>query len=110
MNKFYKTKLLITIFYKFFNNNDNSFRTLMYHSIQDDRSILDKNDIWILKKSIFKEQINQIKKNKNFYKSDILLSDCPKNGISITFDDGYLDTYEIAAPYLIENNIPFTIL
>ena len=62
MNKFYKTKLLITKFYKFFNNNDNSFRTLMYHSIQDDRSILDKNDIWILKKSIFKEQINQIKK------------------------------------------------
>ena len=37
------------------------------------------------------------------------MSDCPKNGISITFDDGYLDTYEITAPYLIENNIPFTI-
>ena len=29
--------------------------------------------------------------------------------VSITFDDGHFDTYSLAAPYLIENKIPFTI-
>ena len=32
-----------------------------------------------------------------------------KNNISITFDDGYLDNYEIAYPFLKNLNIPFTL-
>ena len=111
MNSSYKKKLFITKIYKIFKGNQNSFRTLMYHSIYDDKIENKPNQLWSLKSSLFKEQINFIKKegNKKIYKTETLLTDCPIHGVSITFDDGYLDTYEIASPYLIENNIPFTI-
>ena len=109
MSKFYKKKLLISKIYKIIKNNHNSFRTLMYHSISNDNSSVKNNELWILKYSLFKEHINRIKNVRKFYRSETLLSDCPNNGISITFDDGYQDTYELAAPYLIENNVPFTI-
>ena len=111
MNSFYKKKLFITKIYKILKKNQNSFRTLMYHSIFNEKNDNRPNQLWSLKSSLFKEQINFITKdiNKKIYKTEILLSDCPENGISITFDDGYLDTYEIASHYLIENNIPFTI-
>jgi peptidoglycan/xylan/chitin deacetylase (PgdA/CDA1 family) len=67
--------------------------------------------MWCLSLSLFKEQINFIKKNtiKKIYKSETLLTEIPSHGLSITFDDGYLDTYKIAAPFLIENNVPFTV-
>ena len=111
MNSAYKRKLFITKIYIIFKKKQSSFRTLMYHSIFDEKIENRHNQLWSLKSSLFKEQINFIVKddNKKIYKTETLLSDCPTNGISITFDDGYLDTYEIASRYLIEHNIPFTI-
>ncbi len=109
MSKFYKKKLLISQIYKIFKNNHNSFRTLMYHSVLDDNSGIKNNELWELKYSLFKDHIDRIKDIKKIYSSEILLSDCPTNGASITFDDGYQDTYEKAAPYLFEKNVPFTI-
>ena len=111
MNSFYKKKLFITKIYKIFKKKQNFFRTLMYHSIFNEKTEDRANQLYSLKLSLFKEQINFIKndENKRIYETGTLLTDCPRNGISITFDDGHLDTYEIACPYLIENNIPFTI-
>jgi peptidoglycan/xylan/chitin deacetylase (PgdA/CDA1 family) len=111
MNSSYKKKLFITKIYKIFRDNENSFRTLMYHSIFDDKINVESNSLWKLSLSLFKKQIDYLKKDKRkmIFKSETLLNDCPINGISITFDDGYEDTYKFAAPYLIENNIPFTI-
>jgi peptidoglycan/xylan/chitin deacetylase (PgdA/CDA1 family) len=37
------------------------------------------------------------------------LSDLPDNGISVTFDDGYKDNLDIAAPILVRYSIPFTV-
>ena len=83
----------------------------MYHSVFDDKIENKGDNMWCLSLSLFKEQINFIKKNtiKKIYKSETLLTEIPSHGLSITFDDGYLDTYKIAAPFLIENNVPFTV-
>jgi peptidoglycan/xylan/chitin deacetylase (PgdA/CDA1 family) len=114
MNRAYKIKKLITYFYKQFNRiekNQNNFRTLMYHSIvQDKVSNVNKN-IWELQLTIFKDQIKFITENKKFkiYKIYELLNKIPNNGLCITFDDGYKNNFEFATPILIEKNIPFTI-
>lgn len=107
----YKKKLFISKIYKIFKKKENLFRTLMYHSVFDEKTEDKPNQLYHLKLSIFKEQIKYIKNNlgKRFYKTDTLLNECPENGITITFDDGYLNTYEIASKYLLEDNIPFTI-
>jgi peptidoglycan/xylan/chitin deacetylase (PgdA/CDA1 family) len=114
MNRAYKIKKLLTYIYKQINrakNNQNNFRTLMYHSIVPDETSNINNNMWELRLSLFKDQIKFVKENKNFkiYKSGELLNKIPKNGLSITFDDGYKNNYEFASPILIEKNIPFTI-
>ena len=101
MSRAYTIKKLITYFYKQYNrikNNQNNFRTLMYHSIvQDEISNINKN-IWELQLTFFREQIRYITENKNFkiYKIDELINEIPKNGLCITFDDGYKNNYEFA--------------
>ena len=59
------------------------------------------DNMWCLSLSLFKKQINFIKKNtiKKIYKSETLLTEIPSHGLSITFDDGYLDTYKISYPH-----------
>ena len=111
MNSSLKRKKIITKVYKILNRNQNFFRTLMYHSVFDDKIENKADNMWCLSLSLFKEQINLLKRNtiKKIYKSEILMTEAPSHGLSITFDDGYLDTYKIAAPLLIENNVPFTI-
>ena len=111
MNSSYKRKIFITQIYKIFKKKQNFFRTLMYHSVFNDKTENKNDKLWHLSLSLFKSHIDFIKKNKDkkIYRIETLLTDCPLNGVSITFDDGYLDTYEIASPYLIENNIPFTV-
>ena len=111
MNSSLKKKKIITKVYKLLNTNRDFFRTLMYHSVFDDKFENKADNMWCLSLSLFKEQINLLKRNtiKRIYKSEILMTEAPSHGLSITFDDGYLDTYKIAAPLLIENNVPFTI-
>lgn len=114
MNRAYTVKKLITYIYKQLNtvkNNQNNFRTLMYHSIVQDEILNTNKNMWELQISLFREQIKYATENKNFkiYKSDELLNKIPKKGLCITFDDGYENNYELASPILIEKNIPFTI-
>ena len=111
MNSFLGIKKILTKVNKIYKRNQNFFRTLMYHSVFDDKIENKGDNMWCLSLSLFKEQINFIKKNtiKKIYKSETLLTEIPTHGLSITFDDGYLDTYKIAAPFLIENNVPFTV-
>lgn len=111
MNSFLGIKKILTKVNKIYKRNQNFFRTLMYHSVFDDKIENKGDNMWCLSLSLFKEQINFIKKNtiKKIYKSETLLTEIPSHGLSITFDDGYLDTYKIAAPFLIENNVPFTV-
>ena len=110
MNSAYKRKLFITKIYKIFKKKQSSFRTLMYHSIFDEKIENRHNQLWSLKSSLFKEQINFIVKddNKKIYKTETLLSDCPTNGISITFDDGYQNNLINAAPILKKYNFSAT--
>jgi len=80
---------------------------LMYHSVSvsTNHSL---NDIYSISLKHFKEQINYLKlNNKSIVPFSCLPSDC--NNISLTFDDGYQDTFDIVAPILQENKIPFTV-
>ena len=110
----YSQKIFISKVYKkinLLNKKNNFFRTLMYHSVYDDSIENDNKIMWRLGLSLFKEQIKFIKENKNnkIYKSEVLLSNAPLNGISITFDDGNIDCYNHVAPFLLDLKIPFSI-
>lgn len=76
--------------------------SLMYHSIVDTTKTF---DLYQLRKKDFIDQINFIKQSKykvvDFGSSDV--------GLSITFDDGHLDNYFVAADILLQNQIPFTV-
>ena len=71
----YSLKKFITRNYKFINmlkKNKSQFRTLMYHSIYNEK-ITDKDSIWSLKLSLFKSQMSYLKKNKKIYHCNDLL-------------------------------------
>lgn len=62
----------------------------------------------------FREHLNIIRDRFNPISLDQLLSahaarDIPPNSVVVTFDDGYADNFEIAAPLLAEYSIPTTI-
>jgi len=110
----YSKKIFITKIYNkinFFLKQNDLFRTLMYHSIYDENIGINKKNMWRLSLSLFKDQITYIKENreKKFYKSEILFSSAPSNGISLTFDDGNIDCYNLVAPFLLDLKIPFSI-
>lgn len=62
----------------------------------------------------FREHLKIIRRRFNPISLDQLLSahaarDIPPNNVVVTFDDGYADNFEIAAPLLAEYRIPATI-
>ena len=76
----------------------------MYHSIFKNKKIM--NDIHIVEYLNFKKQISYLKK---FNIVPINQINKKKNTISITFDDGYKDTFKLAYPILKKNKIPFAV-
>lgn len=109
-----KIKQIITKIHKnlrLFGRNQKNFRTLMYHSVSDSKVELRNNDMYKLDFLLFKSQIEYLIKikNCNFFSTDKLKDEIPMDGVALTFDDGYLDNFNLAAPYLLEKNIPFTI-
>lgn len=76
--------------------------SLMYHSITQS---LSTGDIFTLPLNKFIAQLDLLKSDQ--FKLIPFLS--TEAGVSITFDDGHKDNYEIAAPLLLERQIPFTI-
>ncbi|WP_320674928.1 polysaccharide deacetylase family protein [Prochlorococcus sp. MIT 1341] len=108
-----KQKRFITKVYKLRNinrNDDQPFRTLMYHSIKK----LEKKTVtsqWELDLNLFIDHMNYLKEREDIKikKISALESLDISKGIAITFDDGLRDIYENAAPILLEMKIPFTI-
>ena len=83
-------------------------RVLMYHSIQDSQSLgFDFNDTYALSLRYFKEHVNVFREVETPDHQVVALHDSLSTGISITFDDGYKDTFTTVAPMLCENKIPF---
>jgi len=84
-------------------------RILAYHSIGGS-AYNDKLDLFSLQTELFRQQVNFMSNHSdinNVPLSPMTLDD--KLNVSVTFDDGYLDNLSVAAPLLIEKNIPFTV-
>jgi peptidoglycan/xylan/chitin deacetylase (PgdA/CDA1 family) len=102
----YKYKYYLLHFLSLFTtkNSEPNNRCIMYHSIFKNKKIMD--DIHIVEYLNFKKQISYLKK---FNIVPINQINKKKNTISITFDDGYKDTFKLAYPILKKNNIPFAV-
>jgi len=102
-------KSLITYFYSFLaSNSDNKgFRALAYHSITNSKS--DK-DMWSVDRWLFQDHLSFLEENKiEVYSIETLKNKIPDDGIVITFDDGYKNNLEVAAPILSEFKMPFSV-
>ena len=114
-------KKLINIFLeiKFFKKLIESYRPnfliLYYHRIINDNDFsLQKgpNIHLCVKESEFKKQMQYIKENFKLVSLDNLYDSnfkCDEFSVAVTFDDGYLDNFNIAYPILKELKIPATI-
>lgn len=83
-------------------------RILMYHSL----GTRVKNDIYgiySIEKKLFESQMNYLSQNYTNSLTSIKNFAVNKNSISITFDDGFADVLEKAAPIMSKLNIPFTV-
>ena len=102
----YKYKYYLLHFLSLFTtkNSGPNNRCIMYHSIFKNKKIMD--DIHIVEYLNFKKQIGYLKK---FNIVPINQINKKKNTISITFDDGYKDTFKLAYPILKKNKIPFAV-
>ena len=80
----------------------------MYHSL----GTRVKNDIYgiySIEKKLFESQMNYLSQNYTNSLTSIKNFAVNKNSISITFDDGFADVLEKAAPIMSKLNIPFTV-
>ena len=105
MNSLFKTKFRLANFLSNFAlKKINHNYILLYHSISKSfqRNIftVDKNSFDLQMNIIFNSDLNVVKLSEN--------NNGTKN-ISITFDDGYFDNFEIAMPILEKYSIPATV-
>jgi len=90
-----------------FSGKPQGLRVLMYHSIGSSTSG-DLDDLYSVTPQRFKSHLNYLRAQR----SDPILivhpfTDLAQVGISFTFDDGYRDNLEVAAPMLIEYGFSF---
>lgn len=82
-------------------------RILMYHSVSADQKN-DESDIYCISQTKFINHLDYLIKNSSDEKFSVRsFNELDKNGIAFTFDDGYRDNLEFAAPLLIERGFPF---
>ena len=92
------------------NINKKGIQILLYHRVADVES--DPQQLCVSEEN-FHSQINHIKQHYEILKlsdlKEILITKhIPKNGLIITFDDGYEDNFKNAKPILEEFNVPAT--
>lgn len=78
-------------------------RVLMYHSTPE---FADTGDHYSVEIKQFIKQINALKSDGVEFSS---LKETGQNSVAITFDDGFKNNFLFAAPFLIKNQIPFTV-
>ncbi len=78
-------------------------RSLLYHSISQD------SDVFTISPAPFQRHI-EILENLNIPIRPFYMQEEPRGfSISLTFDDGYLNTLTVAAPLLVKKGWPFTV-
>ena len=85
-------------------------RILMFHAIGT-RAYGDEKGIFSISPSLFREQMIFLRDWKDGAITTLTseFSSTSYNRIAITFDDGYADNADVAAPILAEFRIPFTV-
>ena len=88
---------------------------LLYHLVFPDATL---KDAWnagkVIMLSDFKRHITWLKKRFHIVSLEKYLDDQRQNAahahrnITITFDDGYRNTFELVSPFLVEENVPTT--
>ena len=88
---------------------------LMYHSVLDHpESELSTLGKIMHETKVFRGQVEEIARYYNPVSMDAVLkfvrgeADLPRRAVAVTFDDGYRDNYEIAAPILEQAGVPGT--
>ncbi len=112
MNKMIRKPLMTMLSLGYGINNtitaaeNKGLRVLMYHSIGS-KVPGDTLSLYSVSSDTFEKHMNLLV--KEFPSKTVPLSVHNDEGIAITFDDGYKDNLTIAAPLLLERNIPFTV-
>lgn len=83
-------------------------RVLMYHSISSDRNS-NSNEIYKINKNNFLLQQNKLAGMQDISVVALDSISGNHNEVAITFDDGFRNTYEVAASVLAELKLPFTV-
>jgi peptidoglycan/xylan/chitin deacetylase (PgdA/CDA1 family) len=86
-------------------------RVLMYHAIGTPVPG-DTKKLYNLQPEIFKAHINylgELNANGSLNVYELFHDISLRDGVVITFDDGYLDNLLVAAPALIQQQLPFTV-
>lgn len=97
---------LIIRFYDFFKReNITKVYIFCFHEITDHPSQFQKNCMLYVSKKNFKKQIDFIKKNFNIIKYEDINRKHKKNTALITFDDGYLNSFNYGLNFLKKKNI-----
>lgn len=97
----------------FWRSTARGLRILAYHGIcRDDR--VGALPEYFLKQSVFEQQLQYLSRNATVMKLSEAIcllrrADLPERALSITFDDGYANNLNIAAPLLERHRMPATI-
>lgn len=96
---------------RYFSNARPGLRVLMYHAIGGP-ALGDELGLFSLTPPLFKSQIDHLAtcygEQICAFEPDLVLSNKSLQ-LAITFDDGYLDNLTVAAPLLVDRNLPFTV-
>jgi len=105
-------KLLLSLIYKYnkFKYGEYPLSILYYHHVFNERNLFHPDDLTAQE---FECQISYLKQHFNILSLDQAIAllkqkNLPAKALVITFDDGYIDNYTIAAPILEKHNCTAT--